>query len=259
MRRRVFSVGSIAAYGAVILFSQEPKPPAFEVASVKPSASGAGPGGKKGGPGAADPELFSTRNRTLNALLLMAYGVQDYQLSGGPSWAASDRFDIQAKPAEAASRDQMMLMLRTLLSERFELRLHHETKELPAYVLTIARNGPKFGAQFRKVDEAALAAELEKRDSSLGIPLGGTMQEFAFLIRSNMKMIHPPDAAWAGEPPPVIDQTGLSGIYSIFLKIHGPTDDLPAEMEAQLGLKTSLRKIPTDVLIIDGAAKPSVN
>ena len=85
------------------------------------------------------------------------------------------------------------------------------------------------------------------------------MQEFAFLIRSNMRMIHPPDSAWAGEPPPVIDQTGLPGLYSIFLKIHGPTDDLPAEVEAQLGLKMNLRKIPTDVLIIDGASKPSVN
>ena len=258
MRQRVFTAASMAAYCAVILLSQEPKPPAFEVASVKPSASAAGSGGKKGGPG-ADPGLFSARNRTLKALILMAYGIQDYQLSGGPSWVATDRFDVQAKPAEAASREQMMLMLRTLLAERFELRLHHETKELPAYVLTTARNGPKFGAQFRKVDEAALAAELEKRDSSLGIPLGGTMQEFAFLIRQNMRLFYPAGSDWVGEPPPVVDETGLPGLYSIFLKIHGPTDDLPAEVEAQLGLKMNLRKISTDVLIMDGAAKPPVN
>jgi uncharacterized protein (TIGR03435 family) len=258
MKRRVFAAASAATFCALILLGQEPTGPSFEVASVKPSAPAAG-GGRKGGSGPADAGFFSARGRTLNALILMAYGLQDFQLSGGPSWAAADRFDIQAKPPETASREQMMLMLRTLLAERFELRLHRETKELAEYVLTAAKNGPKFGPQFRKVDEAALAAELKNRDSNLGVPLGGTMQEFAFLIRQNMRMIHPPDSAWGAEPPPVIDQTGLPGLYSIFLKIHGPTGDLPAEVEAQLGLKMDLRKVPTDVLVIDRAAKPSEN
>lgn len=258
MKRRLFAAASAATYCALILFGQESTAPAFEVASVKPSAPAAA-GGKKGGSGAADTGLFSARGRTLKALILMAYGIQDFQLFGGPSWAAVDRFDIQAKPPETASREQMMLMLRTLLAERFELRLHRETKELASYKLTAAKNGPKFGPQFRKVDEAALAAELKDRDSNLGIPLGGTMQEFASLIRQNMRIIHPPDSAWGAEAPPVIDQTGLPGLYSIFLKIHGPTDDLPAEVEAQLGLKMDLRKVPTDVLVVDRAAKPSEN
>jgi uncharacterized protein (TIGR03435 family) len=258
MKRRVFAAASAAIFCALILLGQEPAAPSFEVASVKPSAPAAG-GGKKGGPGAVDAGLFSVRGRTLQALILMAYGIQDFQLSGGPRWAAADRFDIQAKPSAPASREQMMLMLRTLLTERFELRLHRETKELAEYALAAAKNGPKFGPQFHKVDEAALTAELKDRDSNSGIPLGGTMQEFAFLIRQNMRMIHPPDSPWGAEAPPVIDRTGLPGLYSIFLKIHGPTDDLPAEVEAQLGLKMDLRKIPTEVLVIDRAAKPSEN
>jgi uncharacterized protein (TIGR03435 family) len=245
-------------YCAVILLAQEPTGPAFEVASVKPSAPAAG-GGKKGGRGAADPGLFSVRNRTLQSLIQMAYGVQDYQVSGGPSWIAGDRFDVEAKPPQSVWQEQMILMLRALLAERFRLRLHHETKQLAAYALTPARNGPKFGPQFHKVDDAALAADLKDHDPNLGIPLGGTMQQFAFLIRQNMRSIHPPDSAWAAEAPPVIDQTGLQGVYSITLKIHGPTDDLPSDVEQQLGLKMDLRKIPVDVLVVDGAAKPSIN
>lgn len=72
-------------------------------------------------------------------------------------------------------------------------------------------------------------------------------------------MIHPADDAWGRAAPPVIDQTGLTGLYAIYLRISGPTDDLPAAVEAQLGLKMDVRKMPVDVIVVDGAAKPAGN
>lgn len=127
------------------IYSQPAKEPTFEVASVKPSAPAAdGRGGRKGGGRGSDPGLFSARNRTLNSLILTAYGIQDYQVAGGPGWIGIDRFDVQAKPPEAASRDRMLLMLRTLLSERFELRFHHETK-------TVGRLCAYFGQERSKI------------------------------------------------------------------------------------------------------------
>jgi len=248
-----------AALGAVMLFSQQPQEPAFEVASVKPSAAGAGRAGRKGGPGAADPGLFTAHNRTLKALILMAYDVPDYQLSGGPAWTETDRFDVDARPPEAASRERMMLMLRTLLADRFQLRFHRETKSIPAFTLSVARNGPKFGPQFHKAKEAEMAVETKPFDPSLGINLGGPMKDFAWLLRSNMGIIHPDDPPWGPLAPPVIDQTGLEGSYVIYLRISGPKDDLPAAVQEQLGLRLDLRKLPQDLIVIDQAVKPSAN
>lgn len=188
----------------------------------------------------------------------MAYGVQEYQVSGGPGWMESDRFDIDAKPAADATREQMLLMLRTLLADRFQLKLHHDTKPLPALALTAARNGPKFGPKFHRVDEAALA-DLKSSDADLGTNLSGTMTEFAFLLWSNMRMIHPEDTSWGGDPPPILDQTHLAGSYAIYVRITGPKDDLPVAIESQLGLRLDLRKIATDIVIIDSAVRPSGN
>lgn len=231
--------------------------PSFEVASVKPSDPGATARKSKGG--AVDPGLFTARARTLKSLIRMAYGVEDYQVSGGPAWADNDRFDIEAKPAADATRPEMLMMVRSLLAERFRLKLHHETKPVPAFAMTVARNGPKFGPQFHKVDEAGLRAELGKADPKLGVPMGGTLSEFAFLLRENMRLMHLPDSPWGNDPPPVIDQTNLPGLYAIYLRSAGPREDLPPLAEAQLGLHLELKKIPVDTIVIDSAAKPSEN
>jgi uncharacterized protein (TIGR03435 family) len=132
--------------------SADTAPPAFEVASIKPNkAGGRGVAFQDGGGG------FRATNVALRMLMRMAYGIQDFQISGGPAWLNSDRFDIEAKtdgPPEKepwklseeqrkAFLDRRRLMVQALLADRFQLKTHRETKELPVYALVVAKNGPK--------------------------------------------------------------------------------------------------------------------
>ena len=118
----------------------------FEVASIKASAPpNGGPirFGPRGGPGNGDPGRISYSFSSIRDLMVDAYNVKRYQISGGPSWLDSERFDIVAKVPEGATKDQVKVMLQNLMAERFKLALHHETKELPMYALVVGAKGPK--------------------------------------------------------------------------------------------------------------------
>ena len=121
----------------------EAAPQSFEVASIKPSEAQAGLMSVRNSPGG----MYSASGITAKALIQQAYDVQDYQISGGPSWLASDRYNINAK-AETPNinREQMRNLLRSLLAERFNLKLNRETKELPIYVLLVGKKGHKLRA-----------------------------------------------------------------------------------------------------------------
>jgi uncharacterized protein (TIGR03435 family) len=117
----------------------------FEVASIKPAApmvAGKMMFGSRGGPGSADPGHLTYNNLSLKNLLVNAYGVKSYQVTG-PSWLDSERFDIVAKIPEGTTKDQVKIMLQNLLKERFNLEIHHETKDLPMYALVVGKGGPK--------------------------------------------------------------------------------------------------------------------
>jgi uncharacterized protein (TIGR03435 family) len=146
-----------------------PAEPAFEVASIKPNNSGDGRVMMQNQPG-----RFTATNVTARLLIRNAYQLQDFQISGGPSWLTSDHFDIVAK-IEAGVADEMaaagpptpgqgpgklQLMIRSLLAERFKLAVHTETKEQPIYALVLARSDGRLGPQLKKseTDCAALMA-----------------------------------------------------------------------------------------------------
>jgi uncharacterized protein (TIGR03435 family) len=118
----------------------------FEVASIKPSAV---PGrgvirlGPKGGPGSGDPGRVTYTFATILNLMVDAYGVKRYQVSGGPKWLDSEQFDIVAKVPEGATKQEVKVMLQNLLAERFKLTLHRESKELSVYALVVGAKGPK--------------------------------------------------------------------------------------------------------------------
>ena len=119
--------------------------PTFEVASVKPSEpqpSGMMRVRMSGGPGTPDPGQLTYTNVSLKNVLATAYEVNDYQISG-PNWLDGQRFDIVAKIPQGAPKEQFQQMLQNLLAERFKLKLHHETKELPMYALVVGKGGPK--------------------------------------------------------------------------------------------------------------------
>ena len=129
----------------------------FEVASVKPAepqSAGMIRIRMSGGPGTPDPGQLTYTNVSLKNILMNAYAVKGYQLSG-PKWLDSERFDVTAKIPMGATKEQFRLMLQNLLAERFKLALHHETKELPMYALVVGKGGPKLK---ESVDDDATAA-----------------------------------------------------------------------------------------------------
>jgi uncharacterized protein (TIGR03435 family) len=114
----------------------------FDVASVKRLLSTGGRFTKQGGPGTADPERVSYRNIPLRVVLLEAYNVRNYQLSG-PDWLDTQRYDITVKLPIGATNEQFQAMMRDLLETRFQMKIHHELKDLSIYALVVAKGGPK--------------------------------------------------------------------------------------------------------------------
>jgi uncharacterized protein (TIGR03435 family) len=90
-----------------------------------------------------EPGRFKAINATVSFLIQYAYSIKDFQLSGGPGWMGSDKFDIDAKGEAQTGDREFPPMMQALLMERFQLRFHRETRELPVYELVLAKNGPK--------------------------------------------------------------------------------------------------------------------
>jgi uncharacterized protein (TIGR03435 family) len=137
MRMRTSGALVMAAIGWSALFGQS-----FEVVSVKP----ADPTSHRSGdfrvlPGAR----LEVTDLTLSILIREAFGVKRYQISGGPKWLETDRFDISARAAAESSRDQIMLMTRRALTERFKLAVRRETREGNVYVLVAPPSGSREG------------------------------------------------------------------------------------------------------------------
>ena len=119
------------------LFAQQSE---FEVASVKPNTSGNNMVNLRPPVGGR----FTATNARLKMLIGLAYKVQNFDISGGPSCINSDGYDITAKAADSnLGIEQLRPMLQTLLEDRFKLVVHRETKEMPVYALLPGKNGPK--------------------------------------------------------------------------------------------------------------------
>jgi uncharacterized protein (TIGR03435 family) len=238
--------------------------PVFEVATVKPSNPDT-PGqsilvGRGGG------NLFTTTNTTMADLIVFAYGLHAKQVTGGPSWMGSERFDLTGKPdlPGMPSVPQLRSMLQKLLTERFQLAFHKEKKELSVYALTVAKTGLKMN---------------KAEGNPTGLPgFGGrgpgnimvrnaTMPEFAEFLQSRVV------------ERPVVDQTALTDRFDFTLlwtpdatqlAALGPNappppsnpdapPDLFTAMKHQLGLQIESTKAPVEVLVIDKVTKPTEN
>ncbi len=224
----------------------------FEVASVKRSS----PDGRFGGRVTNDPLRFSVRRTSLKLLIAMAYGIADFQVVGGPDWAGLTEFDVDATSQGPATRDQQMQMLRTLLLERFHLTCRNETRPFAVYVLTVGKNGPKFGEAFHSPKEGDPRPMPAPGRSALRV----TMKQFATLVTQYLKMPFPSSGEVLSPPQelPVVDQTGLTGEYDIVVDLRS-NGDWFAALDSQLGLKLEARKTPLDVVVIDKATIPTEN
>jgi uncharacterized protein (TIGR03435 family) len=240
-----------------------PVSPQFEVASIKPSNPAEPRPGRLGSVSVGtSPGRLTVRNAYLKELIKGAYGLEDYQVSGGPDWIASARFDVEAKSADSANRARLLLMLQALLVERFKLASHHEKKELAVYAITVAKNGPKFQRLTASqascwpacTDSPAKTNTMRQRD----LPSLAT-----FLTR-------------LGSDRPVIDQTGLVGSFALEVDMSpifeeaaaggaAPTngiqlfEGLANAIQDKLGLKLAPTKASVETLVVDHAEKPSGN
>jgi uncharacterized protein (TIGR03435 family) len=287
---------------ALLLILALQSPPQFEVASIKPHNA----------PGLTMIQtppngLVNIVNATLRMMVRSAYRLKDYQIIGGPDWINSDRFDVQARPPAEFQPPQagppcvaldctatpVQLMLQGLLVDRFQLRTHRETRELPIYELTIAKGGfklkevappppgppalpppPRPPAPGTPPPTAASALPTPPPGMIMGIGTGlaGSAVQLSALAAQLSELL--------GRP--VVDRTGLRGYYDFKIVYSrdglpdngqvsglppgGPdagfaTDPLPSIFTAvqELGMKLDSTKGQLPVVIIESASKPTEN
>jgi len=214
----------------------------FEIATIKPHD----PSSPVAGGSSFQPRRF-TAIGTLRSFVQLAYGVQDFEVSGGPSWTESERYELDARTASPTQGDALLVMLQNLLAERFQLKLHRESKAGAIYNLVIAKNGPRLQEEADKSRIGALSTGRGMLRGSL------RLTDFARVL-----------SATAGRP--VIDRTGLDGAFKIDLRWSAddssdapPGPSLFTAIQEQLGLKLESVKGPVEILVIDRVEKPSPN
>lgn len=243
----VFAAGAILAAGAA------GQTPAFEVASVRPAQETGGRGIGHGLPRIrVEPGAVTMRGVSFRTCVRWAYNVTDFQVNG-PDWIDGQRYEIAAKAGGPATEDQLRLMLQSLLAERFKLELHRQTKEAQAWVLTVARNGPKF-KESAEAGEMQLQADQKRFEiSATRMPISDFIDFLSPILRA-----------------PIIDQTGLKGRYDAkidVMKYIDPTKPmginevittLTSAIPQALGLDLKERKMPIEFVVIDRAEKTPV-
>jgi uncharacterized protein (TIGR03435 family) len=218
--------------------------PAFEVASIKPAPLQEQ--GRISSRHSVDSARLNYTNVSLADLAAEAFRVQHTQVSG-PDWLNAARFDLMAKIPAGAGRDGIPEMLRALLAERFAMKFHEETKELPMYELLAAKGGPR----------------MVKADSTTGI--SNHTGNAGSHVTAKITLANLADFLSAQTDKPVVDHTGLEGAYAIDLAWGPDTPDaaLPSiftALQEQLGLRLVAEKGPVRLLVIDHIDKvPSEN
>jgi len=251
-------LANLMAWFALGMFAQRGAPrPAFDVVSVKPTPPERlnhlkSDKCNNGGP-------FVAEGTPLLWTIEFAYHLNDTDLAAGwPAWLESfaDAYDIEGKPAGRVSDEQCRQMVQSLLADRFQLKIHRETKERAVYFLALAKNGPKL----REVKPDSpktgggvrLNRALMQAPSETEAPEGWAMSRLAGYLGGL------PDVG-----RPVLDKTGLAGIYAFSLEFSRKDgDDRPViftALQDQLGLKLEASKAPLDVVVIDHVERASVN
>jgi uncharacterized protein (TIGR03435 family) len=246
----------------------------FEVASVKVAPPPEGGGmrvGTSGGPGSKDPGRWSCLNMSLSNLISNAFDVPFYQLTG-PDWMNQQRFNIEAKVPQGATRDDLKKMIENLLLERFGLQYHREPKDMTGFELVVAKGGPKLKETGPPPEGGAPEWSLKLGPNGFPeIPVGssgmavmngkaakrGTAETMELLARNLAGQVS----------KPVTDATGLKGKYDYFLywmsSGRGPstaeTEDvgptLFTAIQEQLGLKLESKKVTIQMLVVDKVEK----
>jgi uncharacterized protein (TIGR03435 family) len=262
-------------HAPVVRAQSQAAPQRFEVASIKPGDPSSRNTFVNITPGGG----FRASNINLKFLIHVAYHVENFQISGGPAWMNSERYDIDAKSSDGAAVDirkmseaqrdefqkRIELKIQGLLAERFKLAIHRESKEVPIYELVVAKNGPKL---------ISVAADDGKRQRGMRMRPG----QFEGM-GATLPMLAQTLSDATGRK--VIDKTGLAGNYDFKLDwtpapgqmtpppggqpepvLPPPDPNGPSiftAVQEQLGLKLQSAKGPVEMIVIDGVEKPSAN
>jgi uncharacterized protein (TIGR03435 family) len=272
-KRGTMAAAILLAAAAFGLYAQEAPRPSFQVASVKPNTDNPPNRSQHPLPGGR----WSAKNATLAMMIVTSYKVQRYQLVGGPSWIESDGFDIEATADPDAKAPQLLLMMQSLLADRFKLTMHRENKELPVYNLSGARgtfNPPPPDSGCVPPDPAAPPAPGATPCGNMRIGMSGSVDGASVPMGQLVATL----AAILGHP--VIDKTSYTGMFDVHLKFTpdqltqglpggsvgadlpdpDPTrPDFLTAVQEQVGLKLTSSKGPVEVLVIDHVERPTAN
>jgi uncharacterized protein (TIGR03435 family) len=237
------------------------------------------------------PQRFIVQNATLKTIVRRAYGTTgqgpgntldllDQQVAGGADWVATDKFDVTATTTAPTEPAQMRLMVQRMLAERFQMTAHWEKREMPVYLLTMARQDGLPGPGLTLKSEADCARGRREGFPPMpqpGVPApppncgaiqfgpgqlitGGVPMEWLVSTFTNVPVI-------TGIDRPVLDRTGLTGNYAFTLTFAPPQNTNPGPdrprfataLQEQLGLKLEAARAPVDVLVIDSVERPAEN
>jgi uncharacterized protein (TIGR03435 family) len=232
--------------------------PAFEVASIKPTKLDTGDSQIGAN---ANGSMYTARNVAVRRIIMRAYNVADWRISGGPSWLDTDKYDLDAKPEKPTTVEELRLMLQTLLAERFKLALHSETVERPFFALL----------QDKAVTPLKPHQQKDGDDTNL-IIFGGA--GYATFVNANMDRLAYFLSIETGRA--VVNKTALEGLYDFMLDyapirlaadLFGaapPSNDssrpeIFAAVKEQLGLKLESQRGPVDTFHIDHLERPTEN
>jgi uncharacterized protein (TIGR03435 family) len=234
--------------------------PTFDVASILPQA----PDDTRFEVKMPSAGRFSANGVVAKLVIMLAYDVQESQIAGGPNWLTTDKWNITAKSNDGLphSVEETRAMLQNMLAERFGLRVHRETELRPAYVLTVAKSGPKFKAR-------SINGPKDDRSTNVRVTSHSISLESGELARMTQLL-----SAALGRP--VVDRTGLNGIYDLSLEwddapmreggvpgLDAPTapgnehGSIFTAIQDQLGLRLEPERVPVEVIVVDRMEMPS--
>jgi len=229
--------------------------PVFDVASVRMSRNAAGRGSAEFSLGG---ERFTATNTSLGQLILIAYGITPLQV--GPFVPPIyGKYDIQANVEHPVTRKEVLMMLQALLRDRFNLRTHWETRQLPTYALRVNKQEPKLKLSKEQIPWNLSRLNGNEIKHGQMIFQSESMQDFASVL-STLVVV--------GRV--VVDETGLTGQYDFALNFAPPDGitDFPTNesapsiftaMKEQLGLRLDPRRAPIQFLVIEHVERASEN
>jgi uncharacterized protein (TIGR03435 family) len=226
--------------------------PSFDAVSIRTNKSGSFSGGVGPTPGGG----LKATNATLQGMVLWAWELNGLELIGGPRWLDEARFDIVATASGSPDIHRTRAMTRTMIEERFQLKLQRQTRKLPVYALTLARTDGKLGPSLRQSNvDCATSYCGSKISGGVVDSIGHSMADFAKTHADRAGRI-------------IVDRTGLHGRFDVTLRFNpdpgGPrsTPDFPAfftAVEEQLGLKLTPQNADVEVFVIADVEKPTEN